>query len=70
MKEVNFTGHIVAAPRKNRLCARILQVLANPGYYYTLHMFNGLFSMTTWTSRYKKGKASLDLNEARDDGVL
>jgi len=38
MKEVNFTGHIVAAPRK--------------------------------TSRYKKGKASLDLNEARDDGVL
>ena len=35
-----------------------------------LHMFNGLFSTTTWVSRYQKGKTSLDLNEARDDGVL
>ena len=26
--------------------------------------------MTTWVSRYQKGKTSLDLNEARDDGVL
>jgi len=65
-----WTGHSVAAPRKIEMCARILQVLANPGYYYTLHLFNGLFSMTTWTSLYQKGKASLDLNEARDDGVL
>jgi len=36
----------------------------------TLHPFNGLFSRTTWVSRYQKGKTSLDLNEARDDGVL
>jgi len=35
-----------------------------------LHPFNGLFSRTTWVSRYQKGKTSLDLNEARDDGVL
>ena len=35
-----------------------------------LHSFNGLFSRTTWVSRYQKGKTSLDLNEARDDGVL
>ena len=35
-----------------------------------LHLFNGLFSMTSWVSRYQKGKTSLDLNEARDDGVL
>ena len=28
------------------------------------------FSRTTWVSRYLKGKTSLDLNEARDDGVL
>ena len=35
-----------------------------------LHPFNGLFSGTTWVSRYQKGKTSLDLNEARDDGVL
>ena len=32
--------------------------------------FNGLFSRTTWVSRYQKGKTSLHLNEARDDGVL
>ena len=31
---------------------------------------NGLFSMTTWVIQYQKGKTSLDLNEARDDGVL
>jgi len=35
-----------------------------------LHLFNGLFSRTTQVSRYQKGKTSLDLNEARDDGVL
>ena len=33
----------------------------------TLHPFNGLFSRV---SQYKKSKQSLDLNEARDDGVL
>ena len=35
-----------------------------------LHPFNGLFSRTTWVSRYQKGKTSRDLNEAREDGVL
>ena len=35
-----------------------------------LHPFNGLFSGTTWVSRYEKGKTSLDLNEERDDWVL
>jgi len=35
-----------------------------------LHPFNGLFSRTTWVSRYQKGKTSLDLNEALVDGVL
>ena len=33
-----------------------------------LHPFNSLFSRTTWVSQYQKGKTSLDLNEARDDG--
>ena len=33
-----------------------------------LHPFNGLFFRTTWVSRYKKGKTSLDINEARKDG--
>jgi len=36
----------------------------------TLHPFTGLYSRTTWLIRYQKGKTSLDLNEARDDGVL
>jgi len=36
----------------------------------TTTLFNGLFFMTTWISWYQKGKTSLDLNEARDDGVL
>jgi len=31
---------------------------------------NGLFSRTTWVSRYQKGKTSLDLNKARDYGVF
>jgi len=35
-----------------------------------LHLFNSLFSRTTWVSRYQKGKTSLDLNEATDDAVL
>ena len=35
-----------------------------------LYPFNSLFSGTTWVSWYQKGKTSLDLNEARDDGVL
>jgi len=34
-----------------------------------LHPLNGLFSKTTWVSRYQKGKTSLDLNKARDDEV-
>ena len=41
--------------------------------YYTLvilHPFNCLLSTTTWVIRYQKSKISLDLNEARDDGVL
>jgi len=33
-----------------------------------LHPFIGLFSRTTWVSRYQKSKTSLDLNEASDVG--
>jgi len=39
-------------------------------YKLLLHPFNGLLSRTTWVSRYQKGKTCLDLNEAKDDGVL
>jgi len=34
------------------------------------YVFNSLFFRTTWESRYQKGKTSLSLNEATDDGVL
>jgi len=37
-------------------------------YYYTC--LTASFSRTTWINQYRKGKTSLDLNEARDDGVL
>ena len=30
------------------------------------YMFNGPLSMTTWVSRYQKGKTNLDFTEARD----
>jgi len=56
---------------------RIFQLKTHLAFYMTvlytpplLHPFNSLFSRTTWASRYQKGKTSLDLNEARDDGVL
>ena len=35
-----------------------------------LHPFNSLFSRTTWVSQYQKGKTGLDLDGARDYGVL
>ena len=34
----------------------------------TLQPFNGLFSRTTWVSRYQKGKTNLDFTGARDGG--
>ena len=40
-----------------------------PFLAHPVHPFNSLFSRTTWLSRYQKWKTSLDLNEARDDGV-
>jgi len=39
-------------------------------YHYYTRSLHGLFSRTTWVSRYQIGETSLDLNEARDDGVL
>ena len=36
-------------------------------YYTTTQQpFNGLFSRTTWVSRYQKGKTNLDFTGARD----
>jgi len=59
-------------PAPGFLCKHVCLscVLYNKLTYLLLHPFNGLFSRTTWVSRYQKGKISLDLKEARDDGVL
>jgi len=35
-----------------------------------LHPFNNLFSWRIWANWYQKSKISLDLNVAKDDGVL
>ena len=48
----------------------LLVLLLPPPPPPLLHPFNSLFSRTTWVSRYPKGTTSLDLNEARDGGVL
>ena len=48
-------------------CKRSVQVLLE------IHLFNDLFSGTTWASRYQKSKNSLDfkdMNEAKDHVVL
>jgi len=37
---------------------------------HSVHPFNALFSRATWVRQYPIGKTSLDLNEARDDGIL
>jgi len=58
---------------RRQFCTIRLWLLYDSRYCSThthTHPFNGLFSMTAWVSRYRKGKISLDLNEARVDGVL
>jgi len=40
--------------------------LLRQNYYTTLQPFNGLFSRTTWVSRYQKGKTNLDFTGARN----
>jgi len=48
---------------------RVSPKLRVPYFLLLLILFNGLFSRITWASGHQKGKTSLDLNEARDDGV-
>jgi len=55
--------HMPAAPRT---AARLAQQGLRNG---TVSVRLTVSPMTTWMSRYQKGKTSLDLNEARDDGV-
>jgi len=64
-QEHSWTVLVIRSKTTKQLALRRLQLLI-----LLLHPFNGLFSGTTWVSRYQEGKTSLDLNEARDDGVL
>ena len=52
------------------VCAFVLGLLTSaccpPVTNLLLQPFNGLFSRTTWVSRYQKGKTSLDFTGARD----
>jgi len=57
------------ADRKT-LVPQSTQVFICNNYNYYITPFSGLFSGTTWVSRYQKGETSLDLNEAGDDRVL
>jgi len=47
-----------------------LHLYKRPQYYYYTAPLNDLCSRTTRASRYQKSKTALDLNEARDNGVL
>jgi len=50
--------------------AHVFQCSSGGGGGGEIHRFNCIFSgTTTWVSWYQKAKTSLDLNEARDDGV-
>jgi len=73
---------VALCAQRARLQQRLVVVDASPVHVHTYaaphntllqlllqQPFNGLFSRTTRVSRYQKGKTSLDLNEARDDGV-
>jgi len=53
---------VVEKLMSNRLAHVYLKTTTTP--------VNGLFSRTTLVSQYQKGKASLDLSEARDDEVF
>jgi len=47
-------------------CAACQHCFCAGSLHRLLHPFNSFFSRATWVSRYQKGEASLDLNEARD----
>jgi len=49
-----------------RLCATSSVSLVD----ILLHLFNGLFSRTTWVSRHQKRKLFWIFTAARDDGVV
>ena len=67
--DVERTHHCCHLPNKFKNTDGTPDIPILYNYYYCT-CFNGLFSRTTWLSCYQKGKTNLDLNEARDNGVL
>ena len=74
VREVDGCVHHASAVRANRVGdvadvdrVEVLVVARalHKDLQQSLHLFNSLFSRTTWVSRYQKGKTSLDLNKAR-----
>ena len=57
-------------PCRRRLGRAARRRIPTPSDPIPLHPSSVLFSRTTCVSRYRNGKTSPDLNEARDDGVL
>jgi len=58
MYDVNGDGTIEPSEMAEIIGVRALFAIVLP--------FNGLFSRTTWVSRYQKGKTNLDFTGARD----
>ena len=57
----------VAASRRQRVCSvQTHYRISTATTQLQLQPFNGLFSRTTWVSRYQKGKTNLDFTGARD----
>jgi len=65
-----FSDKLLHLRHMNSVIASLQHTTINILLLLLLHLFNGLFSRTSWVSQYQKGKTSLDLNEARDDRVL
>jgi len=63
-RRIETTAYITLASMCHE--AKMLESLRQTDKQTDRHLFNDLFSRTTW---HRKGKTIPDLNEARDDGI-
>jgi len=61
-----FESDCVANIRSHQCIKKLNGLCSVTVLYVTLLPFNGLYSRTTWVSRYQKGKTNVDFNGARD----
>ena len=72
LKESISVGLMTPCPKLSRFYRKLCVRQVRAQLYVTtllLHQFSGVLSRTTWVSQYRKGKTSLDLNEARSFGM-